>query len=352
MTNSQRRTRRSNEVIAPGFGTRQDLERLARDLSSDTVFPVEAVQAMMESRGRGIRSRRSAGEETKAAASTPVSSAWADFMKEEGVGDAAATSSAAVEAATSSTNDAATGAKTVAQRKYKLGFSEAKRQKKSSGLLVQAGTLEWNVVGRTKKFDWEAAYTLTAPTILSGLRVHSVYTAGHACHSLAIAEDGKLYGWGRNEGGNLTTKLGRNVWAPTVLPDIPSGKVLGASVGKSHTVVLTKDGLFSVGANKVGQCGVNKGTEQVTNFRKVNFANGLDPTIVKVCKLRQNIFTKGGSHKLLQGFLRRRLFCGSLLGGLCVHHRIFRVWTVGKWRDRRALHHRQQDRIFQLLRFH
>ena len=285
MTNTQRRSRRSNEVIAPGFGTRQDLERLARDLSSDSVFPVAAVQAMMESRGRGIRSSRRSGDAAAAASapvtSTPVSSAWADFMKEEGVNDASQGTDSKRSAADS--DEANPASSTTGNRTYTLALGKDKKKKKSCGLLVQAGTLEWTVVGRTKNFNWDAAYTLTAPTILSGLRVHSVFTAGHACHSLAIAENGKVYGWGRNESNNLTSSLGKNVWAPTELPGIPSGNVLSASVGKSHTLVLVdKEGIYAVGSNKVGQCGVNKGTEQVANFRKSNFADGLDPEIVKV----------------------------------------------------------------------
>ena len=92
-------------IVAPGFGTARDIQRLAHDLGG--TLPIEAVEAMMQAKGRGIRSRsRSAhsnkdddrdGEEpsqtttssaaatTTTAATTITSNAWADFIKEEGV---------------------------------------------------------------------------------------------------------------------------------------------------------------------------------------------------------------------------------------------------------------------------
>lgn len=288
MTQTPPGASRTSEVIAPGFGTREDLERLASDLSVDSEFPVAAVQAMMESRGRGIRSSRRGADAAAASQttepSTPISSAWADFMKEEGVGDTPGNNSkrGAPTSAKHEASQPSTG------RKYKLEFDNDKKAKKESGLLVQSGTLEVSAVGRTKDFDWNAPYTLTTPTILLGVRVRSVFTACHACHSLAIAENGVVYGWGRNESSNLTGQLGKNVFSPTELPGLPKGKVISAGVGKHHTIVLLEnDGLYAVGSNKVGQCGVNKGSEQLANFKKSTFANGLDPEIVMV---RSNLF--------------------------------------------------------------
>jgi hypothetical protein len=70
------RSRRSTDIIAPGFGTRTDLERLARDLSEGSDAPNSASFAttMMNRQGRGRRRR---GEPESAAAATPTtSSAW------------------------------------------------------------------------------------------------------------------------------------------------------------------------------------------------------------------------------------------------------------------------------------
>jgi len=261
-----------NPIVAPGYGTRKDLLRLANELSegSGTVLPVEAVEAMMKSRGRGIRKR---GEEEKeeAVAATPVSNAWADFMAEEGV-----------TAEPNKSSPTASGSK---KRQYLLpiGLERAKKKAKTAkikgGILLQTGTLDSSVVGRSKVKD-AAPYHLTVPTsIMPKTRIAHVFASCNAVHSIAIDESGTPYGWGRNESSQLGAHLPDEVILPTQL-DLPD-KVRTAALGKSHTIFLLKDdSLFAVGANKSGQCGVRNATEIIPNYRKCILPDNV--TIVQV----------------------------------------------------------------------
>jgi hypothetical protein len=166
------RSRRSTEIIAPGFGTQTDLERLARDLSETTgsqaadapVITAAVVHSMMNSRGRGRRRRDGEPEEAVAAAA-PTSSAWADFMQEEGMAGTTTTATtddgaaAAKKRGDDDDNAPATeeeeskkiaAAATVdgKSQTYELDFSKHKKAKPTAGLLVQSGTLNSAIVGR------------------------------------------------------------------------------------------------------------------------------------------------------------------------------------------------------------
>ena len=257
-------------VIAPGFGTRKDLKKLAAELSQGaTSLPVEAVEAMMRSRGRGIRDSSEAAE-----APAPVSSAWADFMKEEGVEDATSAASNPAEAAPSSKEEGK-------DRVYNLPSNESRPSKKlkkgdaEGGVLVQAGTLDSSSVGRTKIKDMSAIYHLAVPSrILSGVKISRVFTSCNAAHSIAVDISGTAYGWGRNEAG----QLGPDLPADVVLPEkLDFGdEVKAAALGKSHTIFHLIDGsLWGVGANKSGQCGVRTFTD-VANYRKCVLPDEVD----------------------------------------------------------------------------
>jgi len=290
---TRRSTRRENQdpIIAPGFGTAKDLQRLARDLSAGTgtSLPVEAVQAIMETKGRGIRASSRGRDETEAAVTTatPVSSAWADFMKEEGVGTtetppAASTTSSGKRSRGDGKVSATATTSFTGSRVYNLAKTKKSKAETVAGVLVQTGTLDTAVIGRSKKFNLEDAHCLTVPTkILPGVTIKSVHTSGHACHSIAISSDGVAYGWGRNENQQLGSSLPTNVYQPTPI-ELP-GAVLSAAVGKSHTIFLLEDGtVYAVGSNKVGQCGINSSTEHVPNIRKCVFPDDMESVIVQV----------------------------------------------------------------------
>jgi alpha-tubulin suppressor-like RCC1 family protein len=298
-------------ILAPGFGTQRDLQRLARELTqassssnNSTVFTVEAIQCLMERRGRGLRQTE---EEAKAPVAA-TSSAWDDFMEEAGMGAATkeeeeepvltgkrGRSSAVAEATTTASTS------TTSSREYNLAALEsaASLNKKfkpnassnsSGGILLQTGTLDCAIVGRKMaELNWAAPYTLSVPTriLSSSIKIQKVIAAGHACHCIAITTRGIAYGWGRNEQMQLGSSFPKNVYQPTPLvsEDHMSDLVTDAAVGKGHSLLLLRSGqMMACGSNKSGQCGINStAIEVVPNFRNCTFASGGDtPTVIQV----------------------------------------------------------------------
>lgn len=292
---SQRRSarvRQHDPIIYPGFGTRKDIIKLANELSFGSVrFPIEAAEAMMRSRGRGLGAGVDPAEDeanpSTNGSAVPLSVAWADFMKEEGVIDSSnKTGSDRKTTPSTTTKRSDTGKDAVAgssssrvatkKREY-LDEDEGQPRKKgktssagsSVGVLVQTGTLDASLVGRSKvKMNDACPWSLPTPTrLMTKIPVHRVFTSCNAAHSIAVDRKGVAYGWGRNETSQLGPDLPKNVAYPTKLP--LAGALDQAALGKGHTLFLMTDGsLWAVGANKAGQCGVRNTSEVVTNYRK------------------------------------------------------------------------------------
>ncbi|KAL5214578.1 hypothetical protein ABZP36_003730 [Zizania latifolia] len=134
---------------------------------------------------------------------------------------------------------------------------EAKDAGSGGGELLYCGATCFDTVGR--KVAGGAQGNLVSPTrmrTLLGVDIRFVASGCTACHCVALDADGRCYTWGRNEKGQLGhgDTLQRNL--PTVVSGLSKYKVIKASVGRNHTVVVTDDGKsFSFGHNKHGQLG-------------------------------------------------------------------------------------------------
>ena len=261
-------------IIAPGFGTAKDLQQLAAQLE----LSVDAVYDLMTGRGTSRSSRSSKADEDLAAVSAaPVSSAWADFFGEAGMEDSAAATGAGT------ANHKRTYNLTTMSTTAKSPGSK-KKAKRVTGILLQAGTLDSNTVGRTKvKLD--QLYHCPLPSQISTkTRIAQVFTGSNACHSLALTETSALLGWGRNETHQLGSSMPKNVALPTLLTDVPdSSTVLSAATGKGHTILLLQNGsLYAMGANKVGQCGVKSTGDTVPVAKACVVASADDARFVQV----------------------------------------------------------------------
>uniref|UniRef100_A0ACD5UVP4 Uncharacterized protein n=1 Tax=Avena sativa TaxID=4498 RepID=A0ACD5UVP4_AVESA len=127
----------------------------------------------------------------------------------------------------------------------------------SGGELLYCGGT--NFVAMNRKLPGAMQGNLVSPTRLRslvGVDIRSVATGCTACHSVALGADGRCYTWGRNEKGQLGhgDTLQRNL--PTVVSELSKYKIIKASVGRNHTVVVTDEGKsFAFGHNKHGQLG-------------------------------------------------------------------------------------------------
>eukprot|EP00797_Seminavis_robusta_P011653 Sro188_g081280.2 (616) ;mRNA; f:74842-77090 len=272
-TRRSARRRGQEPVVAPGFGTKQDIEKLSQDLSEGAEKPLPA-----------------------SSVEGATSSAWADFMKEEGVDLYGRSSSKDKDNNNDTTKsddepkqpqpqrkDASTKKKSGKRKAYNLDalahpkFSSKKAKlaaAEKGGVLVQSGTLDVTVIGRKGINSKETpSYQISVPTrILPGIKITKVFTSSNACHSIAICSQGHAYGWGRNDQGQLTSTLPANVACPTLIESLADYTIVAAACGKSHTLVLTNAGtVMAVGANKVGQCGVKSTTDSVGQFKACVF---------------------------------------------------------------------------------
>lgn len=271
----------SSKILAPGGGTAADLAKLSHTLG----LPVDAVTAIMNSNGQGIRSssRRGggAGEDVTAAAAVDpaMMNVWGDFMAEESTSpadnnnDASADTKPQAAAATTNTTSNSGG-----PRDYALPIEPPTA---TPGVLAQTGTLDASVPGRSAISKSPAKHEFECPTLLfpqsifgTNTQIAHIATSPTACHSVAITTDGKAFGWGRNETGQLG--LGYTsavVPLPTEL-SIPGEEdqitFVAAGVGKYHTILVGSNGIaYASGGNVCGQLGINNaGVKQIEKFRK------------------------------------------------------------------------------------
>ncbi|KAG8043818.1 hypothetical protein GUJ93_ZPchr0458g22597 [Zizania palustris] len=134
---------------------------------------------------------------------------------------------------------------------------DAKDAGAGGGELLYCGGTSFDTMGR--KVVGGAQGNLVSPTrmrTLLGVDIRFVASGCTACHCVALDAEGHCYTWGRNEKGQLGHGdiLQRNL--PTIVSGLSKYKVIKASVGRNHTVVVTDDGKsFSFGHNKHGQLG-------------------------------------------------------------------------------------------------
>jgi alpha-tubulin suppressor-like RCC1 family protein len=155
------------------------------------------------------------------------------------------------------------------------------------GVLLQTGTLDWNIVGRSKKNATNlSAKDLDCPTVLTrqtfnGKKVLFVATSSVACHSVAVDVAGQAYVWGRNEAGQIGNNSTVTVTTPMpITGGWGKAKIVSAAVGKSHTILIDENGKgWGTGRCSEGQLGVNLLTANVKSFKQMVFAAPTDKAV-------------------------------------------------------------------------
>jgi len=267
--------------------TEEDVRKLSHQLG----LSPDAVRAMLDSHGGGGSAPPSASRRSSAAAAPPrkvarvEASPWADFMTGESAAAPPAPAAAATAASAAKSAVAEEADPPPAPRPAEVDLAAAPRtygpvapRAPGSGLLCMTGTLDAASVGRSKRpagyrpqcYDLEAPTVLT-PSVFSKRQVQVVAASSSGCHSLCVS-DGDVYGWGRNEGGQLGgLPAARCVWTPTLLDgNGRTSPAVACAVGKSHSIVLAADGSgWGAGHNKFGQCAVGSTVETIANWKKM-----------------------------------------------------------------------------------
>ncbi|CAA3033743.1 Hypothetical predicted protein [Olea europaea subsp. europaea] len=123
------------------------------------------------------------------------------------------------------------------------------------GELLFCGPTAWAKV-RVKGSREGNLVTPTRFRSLMGINIRYVASGCVSCHCVALDMEGRCYIWGRNEKGQLG--LGDTIQRdkPSVVSELSKHKIIRAGAGRSHTVVVTEDGLsLAFGWNKHGQLG-------------------------------------------------------------------------------------------------
>ncbi|KAM5132542.1 protein RCC2 [Mantella aurantiaca] len=152
------------------------------------------------------------------------------------------------------------------KEKIKLEGSKAK------GQLLIFGATNWDLIGRKEVPKQQAAYRNLGQNLwgphkygcLAGIKVRTVASGPCSAHSLLITTEGKVWSWGRNEKGQLGHGDIKRVDSPKPIEGLQGEVFVQAACGRNHTLALTENGsVYGFGENKMGQLGLGNKTDAV-----------------------------------------------------------------------------------------
>ncbi|MBK8093331.1 MAG: hypothetical protein IPK32_15415 [Verrucomicrobiaceae bacterium] len=116
--------------------------------------------------------------------------------------------------------------------------------------------------------DSLTAVAVDTSGVLSEKTIVALSSCASASHTLAVASDGTVYGWGYNYNGELGDGTTANPYSPVAvsMTGALAGKtVVAVAAGYYHSLALTSDGLlFAWGKNSSGQLGNGSTTDSTT----------------------------------------------------------------------------------------
>jgi len=163
------------------------------------------------------------------------------------------------------------------------GDSGAKKEKLEGGTLLFSGATDWKLVGRKTNEIGKSGNTQWTPVRLAALRDVNIVGVNKGCSSafcLVIDEEGQVWAWGRNEGGQLGLGHMKDLLVPTLVQDLTGYNIVEIATGKAHALFLTSCGkVLAAGENEKGQCGQGKKTPNLETPKLISHEG---PDIVSV----------------------------------------------------------------------
>jgi alpha-tubulin suppressor-like RCC1 family protein len=133
----------------------------------------------------------------------------------------------------------------------------------ANGMLYAWGKNEYGQLGNNTTTNSNAPVAVSLGAAPAGTRF--VWVSAGASHSLALAADGTLYAWGDNASGQLGTGTTINSSAPVAVRPgaTPAGtRFVQVSAGSNYSLALAADGmLYAWGHNPNGELGNNTTTD-------------------------------------------------------------------------------------------
>ncbi|KAJ6998763.1 hypothetical protein D5086_011581 [Populus alba] len=141
--------------------------------------------------------------------------------------------------------------------------AEEMKVEEKGGELLFCGSTCWSL----SRMKGAQEGNLVSPTRLRplvGVDIRVVASGSASFHCVALDVEGRCYTWGRNERGQLGhgDMIPRD--RPTVVSELSKYKLIRAGAGRSHSVVVTEDGLsLAFGWNKHGQLGSGSARNEI-----------------------------------------------------------------------------------------
>uniref|UniRef100_A0A4X2M1G2 HECT and RLD domain containing E3 ubiquitin protein ligase family member 6 n=1 Tax=Vombatus ursinus TaxID=29139 RepID=A0A4X2M1G2_VOMUR len=142
----------------------------------------------------------------------------------------------------------------------------------SDGTVWSCGSNDCGQLGRknTRNCEW--------PAPIQALKTQEVVLV--SCgkeHSLAVCKTGRVFSWGSGSEGQLGIKeFKKQNFIPKEILDLSSVKIIQVSCGLYHSIALAQDGkVFSWGKNHYGQLGLKENVSLQTRPQWVKSLNGI-----------------------------------------------------------------------------
>jgi len=158
------------------------------------------------------------------------------------------------------------------------------KQSQPSGILLFSGATDYKLIGRDTGALSKSPNTVWKPVRLQALvdvKIVAISSSPVSAHMFAVSDVGQVYGWGRNEKGQLGLGDMKDRKCPTLLTELTGYNIVCVATGRNHSLFLSDDGtVLTCGDNRSGQTvgSVNVVTENLTP--KLIKYNG--PNIVKI----------------------------------------------------------------------
>ncbi|CAN8066050.1 unnamed protein product [Agarophyton chilense] len=135
------------------------------------------------------------------------------------------------------------------------------------------------------------------PTCVESLIKHKAVaiTAGYH-NNLVLTEDGEVWSWGWGAHGQLGLGDTKDRDVPTIIPELSHESVCYLSCGDRHSFAITKDGrVFGWGSNEFGQLGCGKKGDTVLRPKLIEGLQGLVITAISSGDRHSSAVTNTGA---------------------------------------------------------